>query len=95
MLVVIQLWASGGRNHLFGARCFGWLGSKLVVVSVGLVWGYGPNDGVSCGFVISVVDPFKDLALFVPGGGTYYLDEEVRAVTLRTLLERLGDTGGV
>lgn len=36
----------------------------------------------------------EDLALFVPGGGTYYLDEEALAVTLRTLLKRLSDAGG-
>ena len=36
----------------------------------------------------------EDLALFVPGGGTYYLDEEALAVTLRTLLKRLADASG-
>jgi hypothetical protein len=36
----------------------------------------------------------EDLALFLPGGGTYSLDEEALAVTLRTLLKRLGDAGG-
>lgn len=36
----------------------------------------------------------EDLALFVPGGGTYYLDEAALAVALRKLLDRLGDTGG-
>ena len=36
----------------------------------------------------------EDLVLFVPGGGTYYLDEQALAVTLRRLLKRLGETGG-
>lgn len=36
----------------------------------------------------------EGFALFVPGGGTYYLDEAAIAAALRQLLERLGDTDG-